>query len=343
MKLQLAVLVSGAAGVLFAGLVQAHHSFAPHFDASKPVSITGVVSEFEQRNPHAYLHVRAENADGRMIEWRCESHGVTQLTRNGLTPEMLAPGTELRITGSQHRRAEDECFFDMVYFSDGREVSVNGPRATQAAAAPQVAQRDSMFGTWMLAPANRPTSGPQFMMDFLTEAGRAAVAVYDPFTMDPAYRCEPVAIRRGWFAPGTPMAIRQQGDDIIIQHEWMDIERVVHMNQDSVPVGTPEAILGYSRGRWEGEMLVVETDHFSPGVLNQFVEVPGEPMRGLLHSNALRTVERIRFDAASNRIKLEIDHYDPLFFSRDFPLTEAEFMASDLEIKPFGCIPEQLK
>lgn len=339
MKLQLATV---ATGILFTTLVQAHHSFAPHFDASKPVSITGVVTEFEQRNPHAYLHVRAENADGRMVEWRCESHGVTQLSRNGITPEMLAPGTELRITGSQHRRADDECFFDTVYFPDGRELSVNGPRGAQTAA-PQVAQRDSMFGTWMLAPANRPTSGPQFMMDFLTEAGRAAVAVYDPFTMDPAYRCEPVAIRRGWFAPGTPMAIRQQGDDIIIQHEWMDIERVVHMNQDSVPAGTPEAILGYSRGHWEGDTLVVETDHFRPGVLNQFVEVPGEPMRGLLHSNALRTVERIRFDAASNRIKLEIDHFDPVFFTRDFPLAEAEFMASDLEIKPFGCIPEQLK
>jgi len=331
------------ATVLLTASVQAHHSFAPHFDASKPVSITGVVTEFEQRNPHAYLHVRAQDADGRMVEWRCESHGVTQLTRNGITPEMLLPGTELRITGSQHRRAEDECFFDMVYLADGRELSVNGPRGTQQAQQPQVAQRDSIFGTWMLAPANRPTSGPQFMMDFLTEAGRAAVEAYDPFTMDPAYRCEPVAIRRGWLAPGTPMAIRQQGDDIIIQHEWMDIERVVHMNQDSVPAGTEQTILGYSRGRWEGDTLVVETDHFKPGVLNQFVEVEGQPMRGLLHSSQLRTVERISFDAASNRIKLEIDHSDPLFFTQEFPLTTGEYLPSELDIKPFGCIPEQLK
>jgi hypothetical protein len=286
--------------------------------------------------------VRAEDADGRTVEWRCESHGVTQLTRNGITPQMLAVGTELRITGSQHRRAPNECFFDMVYFPDGRELSVNGPRGTQAAVA-QVAQRASLFGVWLLQPANRPTSGPQSMMDFLTEAGKAAVAKYDPFTMDPTYRCEPVAIRRGWFAPGTPMAIRQEGDDIIIQHEWMDIERIVHMNQDAAPAGTPEAILGYSRGHWEGDTLVVATDHYSQGVLNQFVEVAGQPMRGLLHSNQLRTVERISFDAASNSIELEIEHYDPLFFTRDFPVSAATYAASDLEIKPFGCIPEQLK
>ncbi len=340
MKLQLTLLGST---LLLVTTAQAHHSFAPHFDANKPVSIAGVVTEFEQRNPHAYLHVRAEDADGRTVEWRCESHGVTQLTRNGITPDMLAVGTELRITGSQHRRAPTECFFDMVYFPDGRELSVNGARGTPGAAAPQLAQRDSIFGTWMLQPTNRPTSGPQSMMDFLTDAGKAEVVKYDPFTMDPTYRCEPLAIRRGWFAPGTPMAIRQQGDDIVIQHEWMDIERVVHMNQAAAPEGTPEAILGYSRGRWEGDTLIIETDHYNQGVLNQFVEVAGEPMRGLLHSNALRTVERITFDAAANRFNLVIEHYDPVFFTQDFPISEALYAPSDLEIKPFGCIPEQLK
>jgi hypothetical protein len=78
-------------------------------------------------------------------------------------------------------------------------------------------------------------------------------------------------------------------------------------------------------------------------VLNQFVEIPGQPMRGLLHSNALRTVERITFNAQANSIDLTIEHYDPVYFTRDFPLTEGAFAASDLEIKPFGCIPEQLK
>lgn len=339
MKLQLITL---AAALLIATTTQAHHSFAPHFDNTKPVDITGVVTEFEERNPHAYLHVRATDADGRVAEWRCESHGVTQLTRNGLSPDMLKAGTELRITGSAHRRAPNECFFDMVYYPDGRAVSVNGVRGAQAQVA-AVAQRDSIFGTWLLAPANRPTSGPQFMTDYLTDAAKVAMDKYDPFTMDPSYRCEPVAIRRGWFAPGTPMAIKQDGDNIVIQHEWMDIARVVHMNEAAAPANTPETILGYSRGRWEGETLVVETDHYNEGVLNQFVEIPGKPMTGLLHSNQLKTVERIKFDKASNRIKLEIDHSDPVYFTREFPLTEGEFAASDLEIKPFGCIPEQLK
>lgn len=339
MKLQLTTL---AAALLLVGTTQAHHSFAPHFDANKPVDLTGVVTEFEERNPHAYLHVRATDANGRTSEWRCESHGVTQLTRNGLTPEMLKPGTELRITGSAHRRAPNECFFDMVYYPDGRQISVNGPRGVQSAA-PQVAQRDSIFGVWMLQPANRPTSGPQFMTDYVNDAAKAAMDKYDPFTMDPTYRCEPVAIRRGWFAPGTPMAIRQDGDNIIIQHEWMDIQRVVHMNEAAAPANTPETTLGYSRGHWEGDTLVIETDHYKPGVLNQFVDIPGKPTTALLNTNQLRTVERITFDKANNRVKLELEQSDPGYYTRDFPLSEAEFGPSDLEIKPFGCIPEQLK
>ncbi|MDR2214947.1 MAG: hypothetical protein LBE59_03805 [Nevskiaceae bacterium] len=319
----------------------AHHSFAPHFDATKRVDIAGVVTEFEKRNPHAYVHLKVQDADGRSVVWRCESHGVTQLTRNGITPEMLAPGKTVRLMGSQHRRVPNECFFDSVQVGDGEVLSVDARGA--AVQRPKVAQRDSIFGTWLLLPSGRATSGPQSMMDYTNAAAKAAIAKYNPFTDDPTYRCEPVAIRRGWFAPDTPMAIRRQGNDIVIQHEWMDIERVVHMDQAAAPAGTPEAILGYSRGHWDGDTLVVETDHFKPGVLNQFVEVAGQPMRGLLHSNALRTVERIRFDAARNVITLSIEHYDPEFFTRDFPVVSGEYAASDLEIKHFGCIPEQLK
>lgn len=321
-------------------LAQAHHSFAPHFDADQPVSISGTIIEYEQRNPHAYLNIRAEDADGRMEEWRCESHGFTQLSRNGITPDMLKPGTRVGISGSRHRRDPHMCFFDTVYLEDGRELSVNGPRGANKAVAQQ---RDSIFGTWMLLPGGFATSGPQFMMDYLSEAGKAAVEQYDPFTDDPTYRCEPVAIRRAWGAPGTPLAISRVGDDILIRHEWMDVERVIHMGLAAAPADTPASILGYSVGHFEGDTLVIESTHFTDGVLNQFVTVEGQPMRGLLHSDALRVVERISLDKDRNRLVVSMDHYDPKYFTRDFPNYTREYGPSTLTIEPFGCIPEQLK
>jgi hypothetical protein len=320
----------------------AHHSSAPHFDATKRMSISGVVTRYEERNPHAYLHIEAQDPDGRTRVYRCESHGVTMLIRNGITPDMLRPGTQLQVDAIPHRRDPNGCFFNAVHFADGRVLDVNGPRGGAAQRAP-VPQRDSIFGTWLLAGAPRSTSGPQFMMDYLTPAGEAAVAAYNPFVDDPTYRCEPVTIRRTWYAPGTPLAIRREGDDVVIQTEWMDVERTIHMNLDRIPDDAPPSILGFSIGRFEGGTLVIETGRFTPGVLNQYVEEEGKPTRGLLHSDQLRVVERISFDAERNRITLSIEHYDPSFFTRDFPVANAEFAASDLEITPFGCIPEVLK
>ena len=136
-----------------------------------------------------------------------ESHGVTQLTRNGITPAMLKPGTQLRIDGSQSRNDVHRCFFNNVYFPDGRALNVNGPTGAQAARPPGqavAAARRDIFGTWLLAPMpGRLTAGPQQpMIQFLTDAGKAAVAKYNPFKDDPAFRCDPVAVRRVWGAPG---------------------------------------------------------------------------------------------------------------------------------------------
>jgi hypothetical protein len=325
----------------------AHHSFAPHFDINKPVRITGIIKEFESRNPHAYLHIDAVDENGRTREYVCESHGVTQLTRNGINPTMLAAGTKVTITGSQARRDPYACFFTTVELSDGRVLNVNGPsgRAPTAAvaAADHVAgaeRRHDIYGTWLLVPANRSTSGPQPMLDFLTPAGRRATEAYDPFTDDPTFRCDPVAIRRVWFAPSTPLSIRRDGDRVILKFEWMDVERVVHLNMREHPKDVPRTSLGHSIGHFEGDTLVIETANYSAGVLSQYVEVPGQPTRGLLHSDALTSVEHVSFDEASQRLKVRIELEDPVFYTRGFDAAMAEYAPSDLTIQPFDCKPE---
>jgi len=164
-------------GVLICAPALAHHSFAPHFDSSKPVSISGVITEFEGRNPHSYVHIQAVDENGRTQEYVCESHGVTQLTRNGVTPQVMKAGTRIRVTGSLSRHSPYMCFFDSVELADGRVLSVNGPRGAGPSTAPAVAPRKDIFGTWLLAPvANRSTSGPQPMIQLMTPAGDLMLA-----------------------------------------------------------------------------------------------------------------------------------------------------------------------
>jgi len=322
----------------------AHHSFAPHFDSSKPVNISGTITEFEARNPHSYLHIAATDENGRTREYVCESHGVTQLSRNGIKADMLKAGTKVRVTGSLSRHSAYMCFFDNVEFADGRTLNVNGPRGAAAAgpaAAPALPAREDIFGTWLLAPIpNRSTSGPQPMIQSLTPAGEKAVAAYDPFKDDPTFRCDPVAIRRVWGSPGTPLEIVRDGNDVVLHHEWMDVRRVIHMNMKEHPKNGPRSSLGHSIGHMEGDTLVIETANYSAGVLNQYVEQPGQPTKGLLHSAALTSVERLSLDATRQRLVVEIDLADPEFFKQPFPRSRNEYAASALKIEPFNCSPE---
>ena len=321
----------------------AHHSFAPHFDSSKKVNISGTVKEYEAKNPHSYLHLNAVDENGRTREYVCESHGVTQLSRIGITPQLFKAGMKLRLTGSLSRHSPYMCFFESIELADGRVMSVNGPGGQQTPPPAKLATRKDIFGTWLLAPiVNRSTSGPQPMIQLLTPAGEKAVAGYDPFKDDPVFRCDPVAIRRVWGAPSTPLEIVRDGNDIVLHHEWMDVRRVIHMNMKTHPKDGKRGSLGYSIGHWEGETLVIETANYSAGVLNQYVEQPGQPTRGLLHSAALTSVERLHLDAARQRLVVEIDLLDPEFFKQPFPRATMEYSASDLKIEPFKCSREGL-
>ena len=316
---------------------QAHHSFAPHFDSKKPVSISGVITAFEARNPHSYLHLRAVDENGRSEEYVCESHGYTQLSRIGITPAVLKLGAEVRVEGSRSRNDNHRCFFTEVYFPDGRVLHVNANPTRPATQA----LRQDITGTWLLAPRpGRGTSDPQPMMAFLTPAGRAAVEHYNPFKDDPAFRCDPVAVRRVWGAPGTPLSIVREKDRVILHHEWMDVQRVVRLDQREHPKNGPRSSLGHSIGHFEGDTLVIETANFAAGVLNQYVEQPGQPTHGLLHSAALTSVERLHLDAARQQLVVEVTLKDPEYFTRDFEPWVAEYSPSDLTIEPFNCSPE---
>jgi hypothetical protein len=61
-----------------------------------------------------------------------------------------------------------------------------------------------------------------------------------------------------------------------------------------------------------------------------------------VHSAALTSVERLRLDAARQRLVVEVDLVDPEFFKQPFPRTTYEYAASNLKIEPFDCSPEGL-
>ncbi len=329
-----------ACSLLAASNVIAHHSFSPHFDASKKVTISGVVKEYEAKNPHSYLHISAIDENGKPQEYVCESHGVTQLSRIGITPQLFKTGTKMRVTGSASRHSPYMCFFEIIELPDGRTFNVNGPGGSQQTPIQTaLPARKDIFGTWLLS-RNRSAIDSPNTLQLLTPAGEKAVSAYDPFKDDPTFRCDPVAIIRVWQAPSTPLEIMRDGADVVLHHEWMDVRRVVHMNMKSHPIDGARSSLGHSIGHWDGNTLVIETGNYSAGVLEQYVQQRGQPQKAVLHSKSLMTVERIHLDAASQRLVVEVDITDPEFFKQTLPRATTEYSPSDLKIKPFKCTPE---
>jgi len=66
----------------------AHHGVAPHYDATKPVRLEGVVAKFDFINPHSFLYIDVVNAAGDVETWSCEMASRTVLSRNGVTPDL---------------------------------------------------------------------------------------------------------------------------------------------------------------------------------------------------------------------------------------------------------------
>ena len=93
---------SAAAGFLLAtpGII-AHHSFAAEFDASKALTLKGIVTKIEWSNPHTYFYVDVTDPDGKVVNWGMEMGSPNGLMRQGWTRNTMKVGDEITVEGSQ--------------------------------------------------------------------------------------------------------------------------------------------------------------------------------------------------------------------------------------------------
>ena len=85
-------------------LAWAHHSFAAEFDASKVVTLTGIVTKVEWFNPHARIRFDVKDEKG-VVNWDFELGSPNNLMRNGWRRDSLKPGDEITVNGSLARNA----------------------------------------------------------------------------------------------------------------------------------------------------------------------------------------------------------------------------------------------
>jgi uncharacterized protein DUF6152 len=88
-------------GVLMGtGSVIAHHSFAAEFDATKPLTLKGIVTKIEWQNPHTYFYMDVTLAEGKVVNWGMEMGSPNGLMRQGWTRNTLKVGDAVTVEGS---------------------------------------------------------------------------------------------------------------------------------------------------------------------------------------------------------------------------------------------------
>ena len=85
--------------ILCVAPILAHHSFDAEYDASKIADFSGVVTQLDWQNPHAYLYANVKDASGATKNIRFELGPPYALLRGGWTKNTVKIGDSIMVTG----------------------------------------------------------------------------------------------------------------------------------------------------------------------------------------------------------------------------------------------------
>lgn len=97
----------------------AHHSPSA-FDLSKQISKMGTVEKWTWTNPHSWLYLRVENADGSQEIWGFEMASTAMMIRNGWNAADMKPGDKVTVTGAPGRDGVHVALVQQIQLPSGR-------------------------------------------------------------------------------------------------------------------------------------------------------------------------------------------------------------------------------
>jgi hypothetical protein len=130
-------------------------------------------------------------------------------------------------------------------------------------------------------------------------------------TLDPESKCYLPGVPRITYMP-YPFQIIQQADKVSIVYEYLRSIRFIHMNGNPHPEGPIDWWMGDSRGRWEGNTLVVDVIHFN--------DQTWFDRAGNFHSEALHLIERYT-PTSPDHLLYEVTVEDPKVFTRPWRMS----------------------
>ena len=147
---------------------------------------------------------------------------------------------------------------------------------------------------------------------------------------DPELKCYLPGVPRATYMPFPFQIVQGSAPYILIAYEFTSATRTIRMNWKDE--GPADAWMGWSRGRWEGETLVVDVT----GIREEtWLDRAGD-----FHSDALHVVERYT-PLSPYHLMYEATIDDPKVFTRpwkmSFPLYRR--MEKNIQLLEFKCVP----
>ena len=116
---------------LGSAVVWAHHSFGAEYDASKPITLNGVITKIEWTNPHSYFFMDVKDDHGQVINWKFEGYNPGVLYRTGWKRDVtMKPGDTVTVFGWRARDGTPWAHSREVTFRDGKKLFFGPPSGT---------------------------------------------------------------------------------------------------------------------------------------------------------------------------------------------------------------------
>ncbi len=165
----------------------------------------------------------------------------------------------------------------------------------------------------------------------LTEAGMRVYHEHDMIKDNPRYRCEATSIIFDWTFDTHVNRIVQGPGKITLKYGFMDMYRTIHMNLDEHPADLQPSRTGHSIGRWEDDVLIVDTIGFTSGIISTMAAQGFVP-----NSDQLRVVERFTLEDEKDALIRSYVAEDSLYLAEPFTGMDVVQVA-DLPYEPFNC------
>ncbi len=298
------------------GPAGAHHSFAAEYDADLHGTLRGEILDVQFVNPHVRYLIRAELEDGSSEEWELQTHNVRTMVRMGWSAETIGVGDRIEVSGALGRNRVRKLSMDTVVLADGTRFEPRGGEVATAYATTEInADPDRLYGvatnSWPVDITGLWDNTYRFRLTVddleprptpFTPEGRAVHEANENWR-DPSKSCRSGGLPRLFGSP-TNMEILDVGDYYLITQAnrprriWMD-------GRTAPPPGSSASPMGFSTGRWEGDVLIIETTHLEPG----WLDGSGLPMAG----EGTRVVETYTISADRLSMERRMTIHDPYY------------------------------